>query len=121
MGGRGDGGIGGLGDGKTAEYLCILRCATGTASRCYLTTSRFVAPAAGNHAKHLSQDATYPAAYGATHPLVLTVGASGLLNEWSPYASWDEAAVHLSAPGTSILSTWPGGFVEWSSGGRVRG
>jgi hypothetical protein len=102
------------GGGRTPAHL---RCATGAASRCHLTAFSAAPPAAGNHAKHLSQEATYPAAYGATHPLVLTVGGSGLLGEWSPYASWDETAVHLSAPGTSILSTWPGGFVEWSSGG----
>jgi hypothetical protein len=33
---------------------------------------------------------TYPAAYGLTHPLVLTVGASGVMDEWADYSSWDE-------------------------------
>ncbi|EFN55753.1 hypothetical protein CHLNCDRAFT_134105 [Chlorella variabilis] len=72
--------------------------------------------AAGNHGFYLSEVATYPASYGLNHSLVLTVGASGVLDEWADYASWDERAVHLSAPGATILSTWPGGFVEYSSG-----
>lgn len=44
---------------------------------------------AGNQGLLLSELATYPAAYGATHPLVLTVGASGVLDEWLDYSSWD--------------------------------
>jgi hypothetical protein len=71
---------------------------------------------AGNQGFNLAEIATYPAAYGLNHPLVLTVGASGVQDEWVEYASWDAVAVHISAPGTTILSTWPGGFVEYSSG-----
>lgn len=44
----------------------------------------------GNHGFYLSEVATYPASYGLNHSLVLTVGASGVLDEWADYASWDE-------------------------------
>ncbi|PSC70283.1 Kinesin-related 11 [Micractinium conductrix] len=75
----------------------------------------FVA-AAGNQGFDLREVPTWPAAYSLAHRNVLTVGASALRGEWSDYSSWGPGAVHLSAPGASVLSTWPGGFTEYSSG-----
>ncbi|KAL4423262.1 hypothetical protein ABPG77_004531 [Micractinium sp. CCAP 211/92] len=75
-----------------------------------------VVAAAGNHGLDLSGDPTYPAAYGAAYDNVLTVGSSDVTGDWVNSSSYDAQAVHLSAPGTTILSTWPGGFTEYSSG-----
>lgn len=76
---------------------------------CRAIPSQFIA-AAGNDA---SKTETYPAAYKS--PAVISVGAidsSGALSVWddgedilggSNYGKW----VHLAAPGTNILSTYP--------------
>ena len=52
---------------------------------------------------------------------MVAVGASGPGDEWEAYSNYDAEAVQLSAPGNYILSTWPGGLVEWCSGGWVGG
>ncbi|KAL4436741.1 hypothetical protein ABPG75_003880 [Micractinium tetrahymenae] len=75
-----------------------------------------VVAAAGNHGLDLSEDPTFPAAYGSTYDNVLTVGSSDVTGDWVNSSSYDVQAVHLSAPGATILSTWPGGFTEYSSG-----
>lgn len=76
--------------------------------------------AAGNEGKNLNgnsdvaQDAypcelhRGPSARGASAPNVLCVGATTSTDALAGFSNRGTAAVHLGAPGTGIVSTWPG-------------
>ena len=67
--------------------------------------------AAGNEATNVDWAPSYPCDYELANVVcVAAVGRSGKLAEFSNYGA---RSVDLAAPGTGIVSTWPGG--EWRS------
>ena len=70
--------------------------------------------AAGNSHKDLDFSPEYPAALGLDSQI--TVGAVGDHDEMARYSNYGAKAVHIFAPGSNIVSTWPGGRMAFSSG-----
>lgn len=69
--------------------------------------------AAGNEAQNLDLIPSYPAAYeAAAHITVAAMTADELTAGFSNFGN----AVHLAAPGASILSTYPGNSTEFENG-----
>ena len=73
----------------------------------------FVA-AAGNAFTNTDVSPTYPAGYDV--PNVISVGSSDALDRKSWFSNYGSASVDLSAPGSNILSTWPGGSYRYQDG-----
>ncbi len=71
----------------------------------------FVA-AAGNNGADTDAAPNYPANY----PGVLSVGSSDALDLRSSFSNYGTASVEVFAPGTSIVSTYPGGTYKSLSG-----
>jgi subtilisin family serine protease len=71
----------------------------------------FVA-AAGNNGSDTDSAPNYPANY----PGVLSVGSSDSLDLRSSFSNYGTASVEVFAPGTSIVSTYPGGTYKSLSG-----
>ncbi|HTV02203.1 MAG TPA: S8 family peptidase [Luteitalea sp.] len=65
----------------------------------------FVA-AAGNDAANIEATPFYPAAY--TNPNVLTVASTTNTDGLSSFSNYGATKVHVAAPGSAILSTYPG-------------
>lgn len=73
----------------------------------------FVA-AAGNSGLNIDRFPEYPAALNLASQF--TVGAIGSFNDMANYSNYGAAGVHLFAPGSSIVSTLPGGTMGALSG-----
>ena len=73
----------------------------------------FVA-AAGNSATDNDVEPTFPANYAS--PNVISVASSDRNDQRSSFSCFGRNTVHLAAPGSSILSTVPGGFYDTLSG-----
>lgn len=64
--------------------------------------------AAGNEAWNIDVVKEYPASLNL--PAQITVGATGEQNYMADYSNYGATSVHIFAPGTSIVSTVPGGM-----------
>lgn len=73
----------------------------------------FVA-ASGNDGVDLGQESRYPASFSFLSQL--TVGAIGLYGSMASYSNYGTQAVQLFAPGTLVISTFPGGAMAALSG-----
>jgi subtilisin family serine protease len=73
----------------------------------------FVA-AAGNDFTNTDASPTYPS--GFVVPNVLSVGSSDAFDRKSWFSNYGATSVDLSAPGSNILSTWPGGTYRFQDG-----
>jgi subtilisin family serine protease len=76
----------------------------------------FVA-AAGNAAGNNDRDTaatSFPAAFAL--PNMLSVAAVDSALVLAPYSNYGPATTHLAAPGTRVLSTWPGDYLAYLSG-----
>jgi subtilisin family serine protease len=73
----------------------------------------FVA-ASGNDSVDLAQNPRYPASFYFLSQL--TVGATGMFDSMAEYSNYGTSAVQLFAPGTLIISTFPGGAMAALSG-----
>lgn len=65
----------------------------------------FVA-AAGNSYMNIDKNPTYPASYDVDN--IITVGSMKANGKKSGFSNYGEKSVHIFAPGSSILSTYPG-------------
>jgi len=65
----------------------------------------FVA-AAGNSGRDVDADPNYPSGYGLAN--ILSVAATDAADQLAPYSNYGATTVDLAAPGTDILSTFPG-------------
>ncbi len=73
----------------------------------------FVA-AAGNAASNNDSSPTYPANYNV--PNMISVASTTDTDGWSSFSNYGASTVHLSAPGSSIFSTFPGNMWGRASG-----
>lgn len=73
----------------------------------------FVA-ASGNDGVDLGKEARYPASFSSLAQL--TVGAIGSFGSMASYSNYGTQAVQLFAPGTLVISTFPGGSMAALSG-----
>jgi subtilisin family serine protease len=73
----------------------------------------FVA-AAGNAASNNDTTPTYPANYNV--PNMISVASTTDTDGWSSFSNYGASTVHLSAPGSSIFSTFPGNMWGRASG-----
>lgn len=75
--------------------------------------------AAGNSNSNNDATAAFPANYGGTGPYklanVISVGSVTSTGLRSSFSSYGSETVHLFAPGSSILSTYPGGAGRYTS------
>ena len=73
----------------------------------------FVA-AAGNASSNNDISATYPANYNV--PNMISVASTTDTDGWSSFSNYGVSTVHISAPGSSIFSTFPGNMWGRASG-----
>jgi subtilisin family serine protease len=73
----------------------------------------FVA-AAGNASSNNDVTATYPANYNV--PNMISVASTTDTDGWSSFSNYGASTVHISAPGSSIFSTFPGNMWGRASG-----
>lgn len=73
----------------------------------------FVA-AAGNAANDNDRAPTFPANYAV--PNVISIAATSDLDGWAGFSNFGAQSVHMSSPGVSILSTYPGAAFARLSG-----
>lgn len=66
--------------------------------------------AAGNDSTNIDRNKEYPASVNA--PTQITVGATGFNDLLAEYSNYGLSSVHIFAPGTSIISTVPGGMAS---------
>ena len=70
--------------------------------------------AAGNDGKNIDNNPTYPASYDATN--IITVAASDQNDELASFSNYGKKTVEVAAPGTNILSTYPGNKYAYLQG-----
>ena len=70
--------------------------------------------AAGNAGKDIDAEPTYPAAYNAKN--IITVAASDQDDKLASFSNYGIKSVDVAAPGTNILSTYPGGKYAYMQG-----
>ena len=70
--------------------------------------------AAGNDSVDLGEQPRYPASF--SYLSQLTVGATGLFDSMATYSNYGTPSVHLFAPGTLIISTFPNATMAALSG-----
>ena len=73
----------------------------------------FVA-AAGNSFTNTDVSPNYPSGYDSAS--VVSVGATDAFDRKAWFSNYGSASVDLAAPGTNILSTWPGGTYRFQDG-----
>jgi Subtilase family len=78
------------------------------------TSGALFVAAAGNDFTNTDASATYPSGFDV--PNVLSVGSTDALDRKSWFSNYGAASVDLSAPGSNILSTWPGGSYRFQDG-----
>jgi len=70
--------------------------------------------AAGNDGKNIDNNPTYPASYSASN--IITVAASDQNDELASFSNYGKKTVEVAAPGTNILSTYPGNKYAYLQG-----
>ena len=70
--------------------------------------------AAGNDGKNIDNHPSYPASYDATN--IITVAASDQNDELASFSNYGKKTVEVAAPGTNILSTFPGNKYAYLQG-----
>lgn len=70
--------------------------------------------AAGNESQNVDRYPIYPASFD--YPAQIVVGATGNLNLMAEYSNYGIQHVHIFAPGTEIVSTFPNGRMASLSG-----
>ena len=70
--------------------------------------------AAGNDGKNIDNHPSYPASYDATN--IITVAASDQNDELASFSNYGKKTVEVAAPGTNILSTYPGNKYAYLQG-----
>lgn len=75
---------------------------------------RIFVAAAGNASQNNDAAPTYPASYGIPH--VMSIAATSDLDAWASFSNYGVRSVHISSPGVSILSTYPGNTLARLSG-----
>ncbi len=70
--------------------------------------------AAGNAHQDIDLLPEFPAALGLDSQI--TVGAIGDHADMAHYSNYGLKSVHIFAPGTNIVSTWPGGLMAYDTG-----
>jgi subtilisin family serine protease len=73
----------------------------------------FVA-AAGNRGRNTDERPHYPSAYDL--PNIVSVAATDSTDQLADFSNFGQQSVDLGAPGTMILSTWPGDDFRYSEG-----
>lgn len=73
-----------------------------------------VAAAGNSRGRNNDTDPTFPASYNLDN--VISIGAHNAQGYYSSFATRGPNSVHIAAPGTNIISTWPGGKFKVASG-----
>ncbi|MGI9016987.1 MAG: S8 family serine peptidase [Euzebya sp.] len=73
-----------------------------------------VVTTAGNVGRDIDVLPFYPCSYNLAN--VVCVGASGRTDARASYTNYGATSVDLAAPGTAIMSTWPGGSYQYLDG-----
>ncbi|HMN68449.1 MAG TPA: S8 family peptidase [Bdellovibrionales bacterium] len=125
----GEGGNGNMSNGVAAIKYAVLRGAkvinaSWGGSACSRTLREVIrtladkgvafVSASGNEELNIDRSFMYPASFNL--PGQITVGATGQMDSMARYSNYGVKNVHIFAPGTLIVSTFPGGEMMESSG-----
>jgi subtilisin family serine protease len=91
-------------------YSNALRDAIGAAG----DAGQLFVAAAGNSARDVDADPNYPSGYDLSN--ILSVAATDAFDQLAPYSNYGATTVDLAAPGSDILSTFPGNRYALISG-----
>jgi|GEM_PF-2110462 VCBS repeat-containing protein len=69
---------------------------------------------AGNNSSNNDTTPSYPCSYNL--PNIICVAATDNKDQLSTFSNYGATTVHLGAPGTNIISAWPGNMYQYMSG-----